>query len=235
VYEEWERTDDMVTSSEVSERQNEMTSHQTIQKRALLIIDVQNEYFTGNLRIEYPDVDQSLAKICNAMDAARASGIPVVIVQHVGPETSPIAGRGSIGAELHPSIAERHRDVLIEKSKTSALNGTSLGAWLRVREIDTLTLVGYMTHNCVTATALQAAQEGWMVEVLHDACGSVSYTNAVGSASAEEIHRAYTVVLHTGFAAVATTAQWLGAIKSGEALVADNIFHSNQRALKGIS
>jgi hypothetical protein len=74
-----------------------------------------------------------------------------------------------------------------------------------------------------------------MVEVLHDACGSVSYTNAVGSASAEEIHRAYTVVLHTGFAAVATTAQWLGAIKSGEALVADNIFHSNQRALKGIS
>ena len=207
-----------------------MTSHQT-QKRALLIIDVQNEYFTGNLRIEYPDVDQSLANICNAMDAARAAGIAVVVVQHVGPETSPIAGRGSKGAELHPSIAKRYRDVLIEKNMTSALNGTVLGAWLSEREIDTLTVVGYITHNCVTATALQAAKEGWRVELLHDACGSVSYANAVGSATAEEIHRIFTVVLHTGFAAVATTGQWLSAIKNGEALVADNIFHSNQRAL----
>ncbi len=221
----------MVTSSEVSERQNEMTSHKTTQKRALLIIDVQNEYFTGNLRIEYPDVDLSLANICRAMDAARASGISVVVVQHVGPEASPIAGRGSIGAALHPSIAERHRDVLIEKNKTSALNGTVLGAWLREREIDTLTVVGYMTHNCVTATTLQAAQEGWRVELLHDACGSVSYANAVGSATAEEIHRVFTVVLHTGFAAVANTGQWLSAIKNGEALIADNIFHSNQRVL----
>jgi hypothetical protein len=34
---------------------------------------------------------------------------------------------------------------------------------------------------------------------------------------------------------VATTAEWLSAIKSGETLAADNIFHSNQRVLKGIS
>ncbi len=208
-----------------------MGAQQAVPKRALVVIDVQNEYFSGNLCIEYPDVDLSLANICKAMDAARATGISVVVVQHVGPESSPIAGRGSKGAELHPRITERHCDVLIEKNKTSALNGTVLGTWLREREIDTLTVVGYMTHNCVTATTLQAAQEGWRVELLHDACGSVSYANAAGSATAEEIHRVYTVVMHTGFAAVATTAQWLSAVNSGEALVADNIFHSNQRAL----
>lgn len=208
-----------------------MTSQQTTPKRALIVIDVQNEYFTGNLRIEYPSVEQSLPNICGAMDTAHTAGLPVVVVQHIGPENSPIAGRGSKGAELHPMIAARHRDLLIEKSKTSALNGTALGVWLRERDIDTLTVVGYMTHNCVTATTLQAAQEGWRVELLHDACGSVSYANAAGSATAEEIHRAYTVVMHTGFAAVATTAQWLSAVNSGEALVADNIFHSNQRAL----
>jgi nicotinamidase-related amidase len=214
-----------------SKGMKQMTSQQVAPKRALIVIDVQNEYFTGSLRIEYPSVEQSLPNICWAMDAARAAGLPVAVVQHVGPENSPIAGRGSRGAELHPMIAERHHDLLIEKSKTSALNATALGAWLREREIDTLTVVGYMTHNCVTATTLQAAQEGWRVELLHDACGSVPYANAAGSATAEEIHRVYTVVMHTGFAAVATTAQWLSAIKSGEALVADNIFHSNQRAL----
>lgn len=212
-----------------------MTSQQATPRRALIVIDVQNEYFNGNLSIEYPKVEQSLPNICGAMDAAHSAGLPVVVVQHVGPDNSPIAGRGSRGAELHPMIAERHHDLLIEKSRTSALNGTALGVWLREHEIDTLTVVGYMTHNCVTATTLQAAQEGWRVELLHDACGSVSYANAAGSATAEEIHRVYTVVLHTGFAAVATSKEWLSAIKNGEALVADNIFSSSQRARIGIS
>jgi nicotinamidase-related amidase len=208
-----------------------MTSQQAAPKRALIVIDVQNEYFTGRLPIEYPDVKVSLPNICEAMDAANSLGVPVVVVQHVGPENSPIAGRGSKGAELHPRIAERSCDLKIEKNQTSALNGTVLGAWLREREIDTLTVVGYMTHNCDTATTFQAALEGWRVELLHDACGSVSYSNAAGSATAEEIHRVYTVVMHTGFAAVASTADWLIAVKSGSALPVDNIFQSNQRML----
>jgi len=208
-----------------------MISQQAAPKRALIVIDVQNEYFTGRLPIEYPDVEVSLPNICEAMDAANSSGIPVVVVQHVGPATSPIAALGSKGAELHPRIAERPCDLMIEKNQTSALNGTVLGAWLREREIDTVTVVGYMTHNCDTATTLQAAQEGWKVELLHDACGSVSYANAAGNATAEEIHRIYTVVMHTGFAAIASTAEWLIAVKCGAALPVDNIFNSNQRVI----
>jgi nicotinamidase-related amidase len=46
-------------------------------KRALIVIDVQNEYVTGKLRIEYPDVQTSLANIGQAMDAARDAGIPI--------------------------------------------------------------------------------------------------------------------------------------------------------------
>ena len=79
-------------------------------QRALVVIDVQNEYFTGNLRIEYPDVRQSLANICQAMDAAHAAGIPVVVVQHLLPEGFPVFARGSQGAELHPEVGRRHRD-----------------------------------------------------------------------------------------------------------------------------
>ena len=52
-------------------------------QRALIVIDVQNEYFTGKLRIAFPPVAQSLANICRAMDAATAAGIPVAVVQHL--------------------------------------------------------------------------------------------------------------------------------------------------------
>jgi nicotinamidase-related amidase len=200
-------------------------------KRALIVIDVQNEYVTGNLRIEYPDVQTSLANIVKAMHAAHDAGIPIVVVRHAAPEGSPVFARGSKGAELHPLVASRHWDHEIEKSKASALSGTGLGEWLRDREIDTLSIVGYMTHNCDDSTARQASHEGWSVEFLHDAAGSLPYSNALGSATAEEIHRVFTVVMHTGFAAVVSTDDWVGALKSGERLTADNVYLSNQRAV----
>lgn len=202
-------------------------------KRALIVVDVQNEYVSGNLRIEYPDVQQSLVNIGRAMDAARAAGIPVVVVQHLAPETSPLFARGSLQAELHPLVADKHRDLLIEKSMASALTGTGLGAWLREHEIDTLSVVGYMTHNCDDSTVRQARHEGWNVELLHDAAGSVPYANALGAATAEEIHRVFTVVMHTGFAAVVSTAEWLAALEHGTSLQADNIYLSNQRVVSG--
>lgn len=200
-------------------------------KRALIVIDVQNEYFTGNLRIEYPDVRISLPNIVRAMDAAQAAGIPVVVVQHLAAEGAPVFARGSEGAAIHPEIAGRPRNHHIEKSLASCFVGTDLEAWLRERQINTLSIVGYMTHNCDDSTVRQAAHAGWKVELLHDAAGSLPYANAIGSATAEEIHRVFTVVMHTGFAAVVSTDQWLAAVAGHKALPADNIYLSNQRAI----
>ena len=46
-------------------------------RRALIVIDVQNDYVGGALPIEYPDVRVSIRNIARAMDAAGAAGIPV--------------------------------------------------------------------------------------------------------------------------------------------------------------
>ncbi|MGL5523333.1 MAG: cysteine hydrolase family protein [Aeromonas veronii] len=184
-------------------------------RRALIVVEVQNEYFTGNLCIEYPDPNVSLRNIARAMDAATAAGIPVVVVEHFAPAGAPIFARGTPSAELHPEIAAHPHDLRVEKSKASALADTPLAAWLRERNIDTLTIVGYMTHNCDASTVLQAHHEGWKVEFLHDASGSLPYSNSVGVATAEEIHRVFTVVMHTGFAAVVSTDAWCAALQQG--------------------
>lgn len=200
-------------------------------KRALIVVDVQNEYFSGKLRIEYPDVGISLPNICRAIDAAHAAAIPVIVVQHLLPESAPVFARGTEGAAIHPEIAGRSHDHFVEKSFASCFVGTDLAAWLREHQVDTLSIVGYMTHNCDDATVRQAAHEGWQVELLHDAAGSLPYANALGVATAEEIHRVFTVVMHTGFAAVVSTDQWLDAVAKNEALQPDNVFSSNQRAV----
>lgn len=202
-------------------------------KRALIVIDVQNEYFTGQLRIEYPDVRSSLPNILRAMDAATAAGLPVVVVQHLLPAAAPVFARGSEGAALHPEVAARPHDLLVEKNIASALTGTPLAAWLKERGVDTLAVAGYMTHNCDDSTVRQAYHEGWKVELLHDATGALPYANAAGTASAEEIHRVFSVVMHTGFAAVASTDDWLAAVQRGEALAPDNVFLSHRRAVEG--
>lgn len=201
-------------------------------KRALIVIDVQNEYVTGNLRIEYPPIEQSLTNIGRAMDAATAAGIPVVVVQHLTPEGTPVFASGSLNAELHPSVAERPRDHFIQKQMASSFVGTDLADYLRDRGIDTIAVVGYMTQHCDDSTVRQAHHEGWKVELLHDATGSPSYSNSAGSATAEEIHRVSTVVMHTGFAAVLSTTEWLDALASGDVPQPDNIYLSNQRALQ---
>ena len=64
-------------------------------KRALLALDVQNEYFTGKLPVTYPK--NSLQNITNAMDAAKEHDVPVIVVQHTAkPAESPVFRKGSL-------------------------------------------------------------------------------------------------------------------------------------------
>ena len=201
-----------------------------IPRRALIVIDVQNEYFSGNMPIEYPPVETSLPNILLAMDAARAAGVPVVVVQHEAPEGSPIFARGSHGWQLHGSVADRAHDHFVSKTQASCFTGTDLAFWLAERKIDTVTIAGYMTHNCDAATIYGASHMGLGVEFLADASGSLPYENAAGKASAEEIHRVFSTVFHSSFAAAASTAGWIAAVRDGRALERDNVYLSNQRA-----
>ena len=199
-------------------------------RRALLVIDVQNEYFTGNLPIEFPPVSVSLPNITLAMDSASAAGVPVIVVQHDAPADSPLFAAGSPAWQLHPEVAVRRADHHIHKKAASAFAGTDLAQWLKANAIDTLTIAGYMTHNCDAATIYHAAHDGLTVEFLADATGSLPYENAAGKASAEEIHRVYSTVFHSNFAAVTTTANWVKAVQERQAIERDNIYASNQRA-----
>ncbi|PSM43376.1 cysteine hydrolase [Streptomyces dioscori] len=183
-------------------------------KRALVVIDVQNEYVTGGLPIGYPDPSLSLANIAAAVDTATQEGVPVVLVQHAAPAGAPLFARGTHGFALHDVVASRPHDHLVEKTLPSSFIGTDLDDWLRRAGVDTLTLVGYMTQTCDESTARHAVQLGYQVELLADATGALALTNRAGSLSAAEIHHAVLVVLQSFFAYTASTAEWIGAVRT---------------------
>ena len=194
--------------------------------RALVVIDVQNEYVSGNLPIAYPELSESLKNIGLAMDTASALGVPVVVVQQVAPETSPIFAKGSHGYALHEVVTSRSYDHHVEKTLPSVFVGTDLAPWLEARSIDTIVIVGYMTQNCDESTARDALHRGLAVEFLSDATGTLAMANQQGSLGAEELHRAVLLVLQSRFAAVSTTREWVDAVHNGTDLERSNVVAS---------
>jgi nicotinamidase-related amidase len=186
--------------------------------RALIVIDVQNEYQSGRLPIEYPPLEVSLPNIGRAMDGAHARGIPVVVVQDTGPADDPVFAEGSEGWRLHEVVTRRPRRHLVRKTTPGAFTGNDLDFWLRTHHVDTVALVGYMTHHCVDTSARQAMHLGYDAEVLADATGTITLTHNRGKISAQQLYEGTLTVLHSRFAGVASTEEWLAALESGEPL-----------------
>jgi nicotinamidase-related amidase len=192
----------------------------TTPRRALIVVDVQNEYFDGILQVQHPDREASLANVTRAMDVAAAQDLPVVVVQHQFPEGAPVFAEGSASWKLHPDVASRVKPDYkrVVKDKASVFAGTNVAAWLAEQGVDTITIVGFMTNNCDIATAAAAEELGLAAEVLSDATGAIHLANEAGKVSAEQLHDTLLVLLQSNFAAVATTDAWAAAVHGGQAL-----------------
>ena len=192
----------------------------TAPRRALIVVDVQQEYFTGILQIQAPPREQTLANIVAALEVAEQQELPVVVVQHELPQGAPVFAVGSDSWSLHPEIEERLNPSWkrVSKDKGSVFAGTDVAQWLAEREVDTVTIVGYMTNNCDIATALGAEKLGVAAEILSDATGAIHLANEAGQVSADQLHETLLVLLHSNFAAVATTQAWTTAVTAGDAL-----------------
>ncbi len=177
-------------------------------KQALLVIDVQNEYFTGKLPVTYPP--GSFENILKAMDRAHASHVPTAVIQHTnpGPE-SPAFRKGTPGWELHDEIKRRHADIVIEKHMPGSFTGTGLEGWLKEKDITSVTIAGYMTQMCCDTTARQAFHRGYTVSFLSDATGTLAVTNTAGSISDADLHRAILVTQQMRFSQVMRTDEWI--------------------------
>ncbi|MBV0881410.1 isochorismatase family protein [Noviherbaspirillum sp. L7-7A] len=200
----------------------------TAPRRALIVIDAQQEYFEGLLPIQYPAREESISRIRKAIEAAVHAAAPVVLVQHELPDGAPVFGSGSATFLNHPNVAvhEGKAAKRISKQFGSVFADTDLDAWLRDQGIDTITLVGYMTNNCVLASAVDAEPRGFTVEVLSDATGAIDLANEAGRASARQVHDTLMVLLHSNWAAVADTSTWTTALQAGEPLEKSNLITS---------
>lgn len=146
-----------------------------MQRRALVVIDVQNDYFEGG-KLPLWRAEETLAHIEGALRAAARLRMPVVLVQHVADaQAAPFFNEGSEGAALHPRVlALAPGAPVVVKRFADAFHETRLEQVLSDLGATALVVCGMMTQNCVAHTAVSKAAEKYQVAVLSDGCTTVS-------------------------------------------------------------
>lgn len=99
-------------------------------KRALLVIDVQNEYFTGKLPVIYPE--NSFENIIKAMEFAKENGILITLIQHTNTGKDIVTfKKGTYEHKIHEEVLKGNYDKIIEKNLPGSFAGTKLESWLK--------------------------------------------------------------------------------------------------------
>jgi len=178
-------------------------------RTALLVIDFQNEYFSGRLPI--PDGRTALRNARTLIAHADAHGWPVFHVQHLAPPQSPVFAENGEGAGFHAELQPAGHHRVVRKTSVSAFATTDLERQLKHAGVDTLLIAGLMTHACVAGAARDAVPLGFEVIVVGDACA----TRDLDTGDAEALPHAQ---LHR--AALASIADTFGEILSTEQAVA---------------
>jgi nicotinamidase-related amidase len=145
-------------------------------KKALLVIDLQNDYFPKG---KFPlwNTEQTLSNIKIAIEKANARNIPVIHIQHVADPAKGIApffNELSEGVEIHPLIMATAPDSeIVIKTFADSFEKTNLEEILQKLGVDELLVCGMMTQNCVTHTAISKAAEKYKVSIVVDCCTTV--------------------------------------------------------------
>jgi nicotinamidase-related amidase len=170
--------------------------------RALVIVDIQNDYFPGGA---YPLVgpEDAADAARRVLDAARERGEAVVHVQHVWDDAEATFMRpGTAGIEIHESVAPREGEPVVRKAHPNAFLDTTLEQELRARGVDHLVVCGMMTSMCVDATVRAAVDLGFPTAVAHDACATCDLAFEGTRVPATAVHAAFLAALADGYADV---------------------------------
>ena len=177
--------------------------------KALLIIDVQNDYFAGGA-MPLVGMEQAAARCRRLLDAFRVAQLPVFHVQHLS--TRPGAGffvPDTPGCDIHESMQPEPGEAHLVKHYPSAFRDTDLRQLLQLSSIDELVICGAMTHMCVDTTVRAAFDLGYQCRLIADACATRDLEFDGRRVAAADVQAAFMAALSVPFARLSSTDDYL--------------------------
>ena len=174
-------------------------------ERALLIIDIQNDYFPGG-KMELEGADAAAKNAAEALRSFRDKSLPIFHVRHLSVRPgSTFFIPGTSGAEIHAAVKPQGSEKVIEKNFPNSFRGTALENALKDAGVKELVVAGMMTHMCVDASVRHAADLGYKVTLLGDACATRTQSFGGETVPARQVHTAFLASLNGFYAKVIPT------------------------------
>lgn len=147
-----------------------------IMNQALLIIDIQNDYFENGAN----PLQGSFEAAKNAstlLTEFRSKNLPVIHVRHESTRPgSSFFIPDTFGAEIHELLKPESNELVITKHVPNSFVNTGLDNYLKSLKIDTLFVCGMMTHMCVDASVRAAKDLGYQIKLKANACATKGLT-----------------------------------------------------------
>ncbi|MDR6918330.1 nicotinamidase-related amidase [Pseudomonas sp. 3296] len=178
-------------------------------KQALIVVDIQNDYFPQG---KWPLVgaDAAADNAVRVLKAFREAGDSVVHIRHeFTSEEAPFFTPGSEGAKLHPNVLNLDNEPVVLKHFVNSFRGTELKSILDEQGIKELVVVGSMSHMCIDGITRAAADFGYNVTVIHDACATRDLEFNGVTVPAAHVHAAFMSALGFAYANVVSTDEFL--------------------------
>lgn len=174
---------------------------------ALLLIDIQNDYFPTLEGSAWPLVgmEEAAAKARVLLERFRHLKAPIVHVRHEAQSARiPFFQPGTRGADIHASVSPLEVEPVIIKHKANSFLGTELQETLQELGVSKLVVVGAMTQNCIDSTVRAAADFGYECTVVADACATRDLEFEGQTIAAAMVQAAFLAALSFSFAKVVT-------------------------------
>ncbi|HKJ31408.1 MAG TPA: cysteine hydrolase family protein [Balneolales bacterium] len=174
-------------------------------KQALLIVDIQNDYFPGG-KMALVGMEDAAKNAQRVLGLFRAGNLPIFHIQHVSnragatfflPETD--------GVEIHERVTPKHGEYIIQKHFPNSFRDTSLNDQLQTLNVGEVIICGAMTHVCIDTTVRAAFDLGYRCLVVSDACATRNLQFGGIAIEAPQVHAAFMAALSSFFARVVET------------------------------
>ncbi|WP_337184613.1 isochorismatase family protein [Shinella sp.] len=178
-------------------------------KRAIIIVDLQKDYL-GSGSFPLAGIEAAAANAARVIKAGRNRGDRIVHVHHVSKEAdSPLFAPDTDGTRAIPAVAPEPDDTVIIKNYPNSFRQTLLHDTLQAAGVEEVVVVGAMSDVCIDATARAAADLGYGLTVVHDACATRDKAFGDSVVPAAQVHATIMSALEFGYGKVTTTAEFL--------------------------